>query len=388
MKKRRLKILATSGIIILLAVTLFFLLRPEKMAAVRVVRGEISSGVEEDGYLQPLEDRNFYATQTARITELPVEAGDEVSQGQLLIGMTNPDLEAILAETRAYWRQAEKSEIGYAAAAASLRLLLADENRNMERYRKLYEAGALSMTEMEQVSLRVERYTKDLAEAAARLGPASALSRGLRQQVLELEKKQAELTLKSPIDGYVLDLPVKKEQVVMAGELLVALGIEDEMEIRSDVLSDSLGGVKVGSRVRITAPILGSLTLEGHVKKIYPLAEEKVSPLGVAQRRVPVIIAFPMSEVLKPGYEVRVFIETSRREDVLLLPVESVRTEDGIRKVFQLQGGKIHATEVRIGITDRRMVEILEGLEEGDVVVRDASLDLSDGQRARAAEDI
>ena len=133
MKKRRLKILATSGIIILLAVTLFFLLRPEKMAAVRVVRGEISSGVEEDGYLQPLEDRNFYATQTARITELPVEAGDEVSQGQLLIGMTNPDLEAILAETRAYWRQAEKSEIGYAAAAASLRLLLADENRKMER---------------------------------------------------------------------------------------------------------------------------------------------------------------------------------------------------------------------------------------------------------------
>ncbi len=388
MKKRRLKILATSGIIILLAVTLLFLLRPEKMAAVRVVRGEISSGVEEDGYLQPLEDRNFYATQTARITELPVEAGDEVSQGQLLIGMTNPDLEAILAETRAYWRQAEKSEIGYAAAAASLRLLLADENRNMERYRKLYEAGALSMTEMEQVSLRVERYTKDLAEAEARLGSASALSRGLRQQVLELEKKQAELTLKSPIDGYVLDLPVKKEQVVMAGELLVALGIEDEMEIRSDVLSDSLGGVKVGSRVRITAPILGSLTLEGHVKKIYPLAEEKVSPLGVAQRRVPVIIAFPMSEVLKPGYEVRVFIETSRREDVLLLPVESVRTEDGIRKVFQLQGGKIHATEVRIGITDRRMVEILEGLEEGDVVVRDASLDLSDGQRARAAEDI
>ncbi len=388
MKKRRLKILATSGIIILLAVTLFFLLRPEKMAAVRVVRGEISSGVEEDGYLQPLEDRNFYATQTARITELPVEAGDEVSQGQLLIGMTNPDLEAILAETRAYWRQAEKSEIGYAAAAASLRLLLADENRNMERYRKLYEAGALSMTEMEQVSLRVERYTKDLAEAEARLGSASALSRGLRQQVLELEKKQAELTLKSPIDGYVLDLPVKKEQVVMAGELLVALESEDEMERRSDGLSDSLGGEKVGSRVRITAPILGSLTLEGHVKKIYPLAEEKVSPLGVAQRRVPVIIAFPMSEVLKPGYEVRVFIETSRREDVLLLPVESVRTEDGIRKVFQLQGGKIHATEVRIGITDRRMVEILEGLEEGDVVVRDASLDLSDGQRARAAEDI
>lgn len=387
MKKGRLKILAAAGIIVLLTLSLFFLLRPEKMAAVMVVRGEISSGVEEDGYLQPMEERNFYATQTARIAELPVEAGDEVSQGQLLIGMANPDLEAILAETRAYWRQAEKGETGYAAATASLRLLLADEDRNLERYRKLYEAGALSRIEIEQASLRVERYTKDLVEAEARLASASELSRGLRQQVSELEKKQAELTLKSPIDGYILNLPVKKEQVVMAGELLAALGVENEMEIRSDVLSDSLGGVTVGSRVRITAPILGKRTLEGHVKKIYPLAEEKVSPLGVAQRRVPVIIAFPLSDILKPGYEVRVFIETSRREHALLLPVESVRTEDGIRKVFRLEGGKIHATDVRTGITDRRMVEILDGLEEGDVVVRDASLDLSEGQRARAAED-
>lgn len=383
MKKGRLKIYAAAGIASLLAFGVFFIFRPGEMAAVRAVRGEISSGVEEDGYIQPLEDRNFYATQTARITDLPVEAGDIVKRGQVLINMANSDLDAILAETRAYWRQSEKSRDGYAAASESLRLLLEDEKRNLERSRNLFEAGALSRTEMEQASLRVERYTRDLVEAKARLASASALSEGLKQQVSELEKKQAELTLISPIEGYVLELPVKKEQVVMTGKYLMALGVKDEMEIRSEVLSDSLGGVKVGSRVRITAPILGDIALEGLVKKIYPLAEEKISPLGVAQRRVPVIIAFPVSEMLKPGYEVRVFIETSRRKDALILPVESVRTEDGVRKAFRVEGGRIRVAEVRTGITDRRMVEILEGLEEGDVVVRDASLDLRDGQRFR-----
>ncbi len=383
MHKGRLKLYAAAGIAALLGFALFFVFRPEEMDTVRVIKGEVSSGVEEDGYVQPLEDRNFYATQTARITELPVEAGDGVSRGQVLINMANPDLDVILAETRAYWRQSENSRDGYEAAAASLRLLLVDERRNLERYRKLFEAGALSRTEMEQSSLRVERYAKDLIEAEARLASVSALSMGLQQQVSELERKHAELTLISPIDGYVLELPVKKEQVVMAGEFLVALGVKDEMEIRSDVLSDSLGGVRVGSRVRITAPILGDSAQEGHVQKIYPLAEEKVSPLGVAQRRVPVIIAFPVSELLKPGYEVRVFIETSRREDTLILPVESVRTEDGVRKVFRVEEGRIGVAKVRTGITDRRMVEILEGLEEGDMVIRDASLDLRDGQRVR-----
>lgn len=384
MKKGRLKFYAAAGVAVMLALTFFLIFRPGEMIAVRAVRGEISSGVEEDGYIQPLDDRNFYATQTARIAELPVEAGDGVTRNQMLMQMANPDLEAILAETRAYWRQSEKSKDGYAAAAASLRLLLTDEKRNLERYRKLYEAGALSRTDMEQASLRVERYTKDMLEAQARLASASALSGGLQQQVSELEKKKGELTLRSPIDGYVLDLPVKKEQVVMPGELLVALGVKDEMEIRSDILSDSLGGVKVGSNVRITAPILKDLVLEGYVQKIYPLAEEKVSPLGVAQRRVPVIIAFHVSDLLKPGYEVRVFIETSRREDTLILPVESVRTEDGARKVFRVEDGKIREIAVITGITDRRMVEILKGVEDGDVMIRDASLDLREGQRVRA----
>ncbi|MDO9509563.1 MAG: efflux RND transporter periplasmic adaptor subunit [Thermovirgaceae bacterium] len=384
MKINKLKMIAAATAAVV-ALSLYIFFRPLEVSAVAVVRGTISSGVEEDGYVQAIDDRNLYATQNARIVEVPVEAGDEVSRGQILVRMTNPDLDALLAEVRAYSGQAEKSVSGYAAAVASMRLLLADEKRTLERSRPLFQAGAISRTELEQASLRVERIGKDLKEAEARLASSAELRKGLRDQLGELEKKSGELTLTSPIDGYVLNLPAKEDQVVAPGDLVVGLAVRNEMEIRADVLSDALGSVEVGQHVRITAPVLGGIALDGRVKKIYPLAEEKISPLGVEQRRVPVIITLPVTGVLKPGYEVRVFIMTARRDNALLLPVESIRTEDGSKKAFKVSGGKIRVTTVKTGITDRRMVEILGGLEEGDIVVRDASLDIQEGQRVRTS---
>ncbi|MDT8284869.1 MAG: efflux RND transporter periplasmic adaptor subunit [Thermovirgaceae bacterium] len=386
MKINKLKMIAAAVVIVVIALSLYMFFRPLEVSAVRVSRGEISSGVEEDGYVQPIDDRNLYATQNARIVEVPVEAGEEVLRGQILVRMTNPDLDAALAEVRAYSGQAEKSVSGYAAVVGSMRLLLADEKRTLDRSKTLFQAGAISRTELEQANLRVERIGKDLKEAEARLASASGLRKGLRDQLSELEKKSAELTVQSPIDGYVLNLPAKEDQVVAPGDLVVGLAVRNEMEIRADVLSDALGSVEVGQHVRITAPVLGGIALDGLVKKIYPLAEEKISPLGVEQRRVPVIITLPVTGVLRPGYEVRVFIVTARRIKTLILPVESVRTEDGSKKAFKITGGRVRVTAVKTGITDRRMVEILEGLEEGYIVVRDASLDIQEGQRIRVQD--
>ncbi len=383
MKGSWVRYIAATAAALLVILSLFLFFRPEEIETVKVSRGEISSGIEEDGYVQPIDDRNIFSAQTARVTGLPVEAGDHVSRGQILVRMNNPDLEALLAEVRSGAVASDSTITGYASAESSLALLLKDEKLNLERKKKLFEAGALSRAEMEKAILAVERYEKDLKELKARLGSAKALGKGMKEQLVELEKKAAELTVRAPIDGYVLNLPVEVDQVVMTGDLVVSLAVKGEMEIRSDVLSDSLRGVKTGQPVGISGPVLGERVLEGRVKKIYPLAEEKVSPLGVAQRRVPVIVTLPVTEDLKPGYEVRIVIETSRRPDSLLLPVESIRSGDGVRKVFRVQDGKIRETLVTTGITDRRMVEILEGLEEGEIVARDASLDLREGQRVR-----
>jgi len=183
----------------------------------------------------------------------------------------------------------------------------------------------------------------------------------------------------------VLDLPVDEEQVVGPGALVASVAVPGRLEVRAEILSDDMGEVKVGQKAVITAPVLGQRTLAGEVKQIYPRAEEKRSALGVIQRRVPVIIALEDPANLKPGYEVTVAIETLKKEGVLVVPREAVRTNnEGGGEMMVVAGGRVRHRAVRTGIGDRENIEITGGLAAGDRVIRDGSLNLPENSRVKA----
>jgi HlyD family secretion protein len=373
---------------VLAAIAWFFLGRRITVETVRVSKGDLVRTVEEDGTVEAPDDRKIFATQLARVLEVPVEDGDAVRQGQILVRMKNPDLDVNVQETRTLLEKATKELRGAEARVESARLLLEDAVRNAARWERLYEAGGISLSELEGARLAEGRSREDFLEARSAEASASALELGLRRTLSELRAKGGELVVKSPIKGVVLELPAEKDKVLQPGDLVVTVAPEARMEVVSDVLSDSLGGVAVGQKVRVTAPILGDRILEGRVFKIYPQAFEKLSALGVVQRRVKVKVRLPFEPQLKPGFEVRVAIETERRSDVLLLPVEAVRTtEDGRRLVRRIEGNRVQSGEVTTGLTDRRFLEILGGIGEGDEVLRDAGLDIEDGARVKKADD-
>jgi HlyD family secretion protein len=373
---------------VLAAIAWFFLGRRITVETVRVSKGDLVRTVEEDGTVEAPDDRKIFATQLARVLEVPVEDGDAVRQGQILVRMKNPDLDVNVQETRTLLEKATKELRGAEARVESARLLLEDAVRNAARWERLYEAGGISLSELEGARLAEGRSREDFLEARSAEASASALELGLRRTLSELRAKGGELVVKSPIKGVVLELPAEKDKVLQPGDLVVTVAPEARMEVVSDVLSDALGGVAVGQKVRVTAPILGDRILEGRVFKIYPQAFEKLSALGVVQRRVKVKVRLPFEPQLKPGFEVRVAIETERRSDVLLLPVEAVRTtEDGRRLVRRIEGNRVQSGEVTTGLTDRRFLEILGGIGEGDEVLRDAGLDIEDGARVKKADD-
>lgn len=368
-----------------IAATLWFVfLRSEEVETVRVSRGDLVRTVEEDGVVEVPGDRRMYATQLARVLDVPVEEGDSVLPGTVLVRMKNADLDVRIHETRTLLDQAIRDRQGASALVESTRLLLSDAARVAARRKRLYEAGAISLSEFEEAVLTLERLEKDLERHQSAVDSAAVLESGLKRTVLELQAKGAELVVKSPIKGIILELPPEKDRVLQPGDHVATVAPEARMEVVSDILSDAMGNVAVGQKVRVTAPVLGSQVLEGKVAKIYPQAFEKMSALGVVQRRVKVRIDLPYSPSLKPGFEVRVAIETERHPGVLLLPIESVRTtESGERFAMKIERNRIKSVPIRTGLADRRSVEILEGLHEGDEVVRDAGLDLDEGRRVR-----
>ncbi|MFZ5644724.1 MAG: efflux RND transporter periplasmic adaptor subunit [Bacillota bacterium] len=356
---------------------------------VQVKQGDITRVVVETGYVQPSTNHELHATQAAKVIQVPVKTGQTVARGETLVVLENLDLAVQISDTR---RQLSQSEAAAAASRAAVQrtgLELGNAEENFKRTEELYRSGTISRVEFEKAQLQVETLSRSLEEQNSLLKSSLAQVDGLGQTLQQLSAKERQLLVTSPAEGTVLSLPVQAGQVLNPGTLLASVAAPDSLEIKADILSDDLAEVAEGQKVNITAPVLGGKILTGRVKQIYPQAEEKMSALGVAQRRVPVIISLDETANLKPGFEVKVSVETMTRHDALHVPLEAVITRaDGQKEVMVVVNNSVSRRIVKTGISDREKVEITGGLEDRDVIVKDGSLALPDKAKVKPADSL
>lgn len=356
----------------------------QPVQVVEAQQGTFSQVVEETGYVQVVEEQQIQATQAARVSQLLLEAGDQVHNGQLLMILINPELEAEIASVQSQLAQVESQLEQAQLQLVSLQAQLNQARNDMDRKKALLDAGALSEAEYQAAQLVLTQTESQLAQQES---GGVALAKQVKDYQVMLDTlftKRAELEVKSSVDGILLDLLVKKGQVVTPGMLLAQVGAGEELEVKIDLLSDEIRQVQVGQKATISSPVLGEKSLRGQIRKIYPQAYERVSALGVIQRRVPVLVSLEETANLRPGYEVRVGIETVHKEDVTLLPREAIRLmSDGEYQVMAVVDNRIVSKPVKIGEKNQLSVEIIEGIQPGEMVVKDASLVLKEGSRVK-----
>jgi HlyD family secretion protein len=235
--------------------------------------------------------------------------------------------------------------------------------------------------------------------------------KGLTKAVLEWQKAeaaarrdQAELdqqrgTIDSPVDGVVLKRHVSNERFLTAGTPLLEIGRLEDLEIEAEILSLDVVDVQVGDPVRIYGPAIGRRLADGKdhadgtVQRIYPAGFTKISSLGVEQQRVIVIIHIDPEDLrrlreergLGVGYRVRVRITTAENPGALVVPRSALfRGTDGTWRVYAVVKGRARIQPVEIGMLNDEWAEVVEGLAEGDLVVRAPESNLADGQRVEA----
>ena len=220
---------------------------------------------------------------------------------------------------------------------------------------------------------------KEKAEAEAKL-----------QQVLQEEDRG---TMRSPVDGVVLDRLVSNEGYLSAGKTLLEIGRLEDLEVEADVLSLDVVAASVGDRAEIYGPAIGLPPARGIVERIYPAGFTKVSSLGVEQQRVKVIVRFDPSELkrllrdrrLGVGYRVRVRIFTADKTQALLIPRSALfRAADNTWQVFAVRNGRARLQTVEVGLMNDEQVEIVRGLSEGEAVILAPESTLTDGARVDA----
>jgi HlyD family secretion protein len=175
------------------------------------------------------------------------------------------------------------------------------------------------------------------------------------------------------------------ERVVPAGAPLVEVGNPGGLEVVVDVLSQDAARIAPGNPVTLT-DWGGDSALAGRVRLVETAAFTKVSALGVEEQRVNVVADLDAPPAaLGVGYRVEARIVTSAGAGMLQVPASALFRQGDTWHVFRVEGGRARLAPVRLGRRNEQAAEVLDGLAEGDRVVRFPSERVADGTRVRDA---
>ncbi len=358
------------GIIFISAVIWLAINQSAEVDTVTVKRGNIQKYVEDIGIVKCRDATSVSMEGTGLIQSIAADIGQRVSKGELLLRMDPKHLEIQIgaAEEKIRELQAHLLVADEACAMAEL-----DYNNTQ----MLADSGAVNNWEMLQKKAILMNSQSSRTVCEAQLKQAQFN----RDSLLQSFEKQVVF---SPISGVVLERTAEVNTIGVAGTVAFAIGNPDNIEIEADILADNAVSIKPGDEAQIIVRAEDRQTIGGQVTKIAPSAKNVVSSLGVNQKRVSVTIEpLGRSELLKPGYEVDIKVIVQTKSNVLLVPVQAVFDYQGESCVLVIEAGKATLRPIRQGIKDPSFVEILDGLEEGELVLAEPDSSIKAGVKVK-----
>ena len=402
------KILIIGGLLVLAGAAAFFLMNQNGQVQVngaQVRRGSIEDYVEETGTVLARNNIQVYSPAAGKVTEVLVDVGDRVLEGDVVARLDSETLSYQLAQLDAQRSAAvaglnEARRAGDANAIQSVQLdidqlsgSIQEAEDKLSDTRTLYQAGAISQDQLRSAERSLEDQKTNLQKLRLQLdklqSPASqnliaqyeAQIRQIDLQKEELASSGEDYTILAGTRGTVFQRMVQRGSFLQPGMGIMEIGDTDDLYIQSDVLVSEISGIEEGQAVRITNTDL-EIETTGRLVKIHPNAFSKLSDLGVEQKRIKVDIEMDsVPDTLRPGYDLQVRIITESSGDTLIVPENSVFSMDHRDHVFVVENGVARLREVETGIRSGRDVQIISGLQEGDVVIQSPDSELEEGSK-------
>ena len=312
-----------------------------------IEKRDIRFNISAAGEIGPADQVSVRPEINGRISELPVDIGDQVKKGALLFALDDSDLQIERAQ--------RKTEIQGA------QLSLEKCHRNFKRAEDLF-AGKLISQEVHDDS----RTDFELAK--------NSLLR-LQQTLAMVEDRLTRTKILAPFDCTVLTRPVSIGQAVAgtagmnAGTEVMTIANLNDMIILSHINQADVTRLKDGMEVKVEVEAINGLVLTGRVERIAPQAMVKNGIKGFATR---IELKNAYGKV-RPGMTANLTIPLSTADDVVAAPLAAIFTEQGERFAYvkKPNGDEDEQWEKRpvtIGVSDYEFVEVQSGLQVGDTV--------------------
>jgi RND family efflux transporter MFP subunit len=403
--------LALCGLLVLIGVLVAYRLKDQQARAVTRARPDVLVGVlapeRRDMEIKlgftadilPAQQAAIFSKVSGYIRHIHADRGDFVETGQLLVEIDDQELQASLEQARATLltgeaglEMARSTLVGQRANLENQRANLtkaravaANDARQAERMKTLFDRGLVAATDFENARTTAESSRASVQAAEAQLGLAEAQIATTESQVrlsqAQLETYRAALRLAetnlantrllAPFAGYVsqrnLD-PGAAVSAQSAGTNTASVGILSIQDIRTvkvqiEVPERDIARVKVGAPVRLTVDPYQAETFTGLVARVVHNLDPRTRTMGVE-----VDVPNPTGR-LKPGMFARVEVLVETRPRALTIPAEAVRLGEAKPSVMVVRDGVVEPVPVELGAADARGVEVLKGLAEADQVI-------------------
>jgi membrane fusion protein, macrolide-specific efflux system len=310
-----------------------------------VQRGNITVEAKLNGRVVPVALHTVYFPITGQVSEVYANVNDVVEEGQLLGELAEAQqLKATADETR---RTIRRAQIDLEIAQLTL---------------EQYKSQGRSDTEIKIQELQVELAQMKFDEVLQSLGidPNSSV-------LDELDAQVAQARAFAPANGTII-AAVNVGRNVNPSTPAFVLGDPDELEVVADLNTgtEEVREMFEGMPVTVTPDANPDVKLTGTISQL-------PSPYGTGESDENVIHveldSAPSASTYQSGDKVTVVVQLASKEDVLWLPPDAIRSAGGRTFVIINSDSGPQRVDVEIGLQTRDMVEIVSGLEEGQVVV-------------------
>ncbi|MBW3670749.1 MAG: efflux RND transporter periplasmic adaptor subunit [Acidobacteria bacterium] len=294
---------------------------PVPVEVVEARSGEISSYITATANLTAENEVQVIAESEGLVSRYHYQEGQRVSRGAVLATLVSDEQQILLDKSRA---RAENARAAH------------------ERARELWNAELISKTEFETTVMERRVTDQELAEAQYRL---------------------SKTTIRAPITGVVTVRQVQLGQHLRPGDQLYTITDFDPLIADIYLPERETMLLSPGREVRLVPKADPSLRFPGRIRMISPVVDRQTGTVKVT------VETSGVPDAVRPGSFVEVNIVKQTRPDSILVPRESVIRELGNAHLFVAKNGKAFKREVKLGIEEGEIVEIVEGIEAGEKVI-------------------
>lgn len=355
-----------------------------------------------------------------KIVEVNFDVGSFVQKGSVLLRLDDRDARIRIEQAQAQVEQ-QKSAVNQAVAAlrqAQVRLGVKDgevfdiatfsqvksvtaqlvlAEKELARTQRLFDTGDASKSSLDQRRSQRDALIGQLDEARSNAAvavkainsaeSAVALAKSgvatAQTQVEQAQKALADTVIYAPISGYV------SERVSDPGEYIspsapntkiATIVRTSPLRLKIDIPEAAIAKVSVGQSISLQTSAYPDRNFAGTVARILP-------NLNVSARTLTVEATVANSDgLLKPGQFATVRITEGKPANAVMIPASAIKTEGDVNKIYIIKDGIAREQLVQTGLLENGLIQVKNGVAEGDIIATSNINALFDGVAVRQAK--